>query len=80
MWLPPNVIKGGKLKGLKFLIIAFWVPTGATLLLCVILQLYPFYWQALVLGAAIVIAGTAGSQLLPEWKKINGGNGYELYV
>ena len=68
MWLPPNLERASDLKGLRAFQIAFWVAIGIALIILVG-QLQPRHWQHLVLGTVIIIAGTAGSQLLPEWKK-----------
>jgi len=69
MWLPPNLERASDLKCLRAFQIAFWVPTGAALIMLAVVQLQPRHWQHLVLGTVFIIAGSAGSQLLPEWKK-----------
>ena len=68
MWLPPNCSIGSEPKGLRVLTIAVWSLLGSVLFLIVTLGLPPG-WRQILWGALIVIAGSAGSQLLPEWKK-----------
>jgi hypothetical protein len=69
MWLPPNLPIGGELKYSKAPTIGVWVLIGITLLSCSIFQLTPSYWQTLAWGAAIIIVGSAGPQLLPKCRR-----------
>lgn len=66
MWLPCDLQTSGELKYARVLTTVVWVPVGIALLSCVISQLRPSYWQTLALGAIIVIAGSAITQLLPK--------------
>ena len=68
MWLPPNCNIVSETKGLKILTISVWFLLGSILLTIVFIQLPPG-WLQILWGALVVIAGSAGSQLLPEWKK-----------
>ena len=67
MWSPPNVKTVGWSKSMK---IFFGVTVFGIILLLIlfILQQIPPYYSKLVWGTIIVIVGSAGSQLLPEWK------------
>src|SRR4030042_5872850 len=68
MWLPPNCNIVSEPKGLKILTISVWFLLGSILLTIVFTLLTPG-WLQILWGALIVITGSAGSQLLPEWKK-----------
>jgi hypothetical protein len=53
------------------LAIAFWSLLGSVLFTIVSLVLPPGTgWRQILWGAVLVFAGSTGSQLLPEWKKL----------
>ncbi len=56
-------------RGLRRMIIAvvaLWIVVGCFIFVLGIFQFRPYYWQTLTWGALIVIAGSAGPQLLPK--------------
>jgi len=67
MWLPPNCIIVSENKSLWALAIAFWSLLGSVLFIIVLPP--GTYWRQILWGAVLVFAGSAGSQILPEWKK-----------
>ncbi len=68
MWLPPNYYIVSEPKGLKILTISVWFLLGS-ILLTIVFILLPPGWLQILWGALFIIAGSAGSQLLPDWKK-----------
>ena len=68
MWLPRDCSIGNEPRCLMALTIAVWSLLGFVLF-AVVSLVFPPGWRQIVWGSLIVIAGSAGSQLLPEWKK-----------
>lgn len=65
MWSPPNV---KALSWSKSMMISFGIAV-LVVSLPIILQQVPPYYSKLVWGTIMIIVGSAGSQLLPEWKR-----------